>query len=237
MQRIFLEDKEMYNKIVLRLDGNYSIIEKILDIDFTEYKTLDLDCVDALQQRLKYCSINSKDAYEAYKYLKDGLTDVKADNVAWLLKQSNLYEFNFEDAIDCLDKPYLSATSVNSKDQFSLLSEMCRSDGERSVSYTHLDVYKRQSNGRVATYGRPPIKIKEGYVMFDEKRLAPWDGIGRSAVSYTHLDVYKRQIIDAKNSGDAVVYSSLIGNSIKRYGNTRDIDLSVLVEMCIRDRL
>lgn len=32
----------------------------------------------------------------------------------------------------------------------------------------------------MATYGRPPIKIKEGYVMFDEKRLAPWDGIGRS---------------------------------------------------------
>ena len=138
MQRIFLEDKETYDKIVLRLDGNYSIIEKILDIDFTEYKTLDLDCVDALQQRLRYCRINSKDAYEAYKYLKDGLTDVKADNVAWLLKQSNLYEFNFEDAIDCSDKPYLSATSVNSKDQFSLLSEMCRSDGERLSSLAAL---------------------------------------------------------------------------------------------------
>lgn len=39
-----------------------------------------------------------------------------------------------------------------------------------------------------------------------------------------------QDIIDAKNSGDAVVYSSLIGNSIKRYGNTRDIDLSVLVD-------
>ena len=128
MQRIFLEDKEMYDKIVLRLDGNYSIIEKILDIDFTEYKTLDLDCVDALQQRLRYCRINSKDAYEAYKYLKDGLTDVKADNVVWLLKQSNLYESNFEDVIDCLDKPYLSATSVNDKDQFSSLLKMCRSD-------------------------------------------------------------------------------------------------------------
>lgn len=133
LQRIFLEDKEIYNKIVSQLDGNYSIIEKILDVDFTEYKTLDIACVGALQQRLRYCRLSSKDAYGAYSYLKSELTDTKADNVAWLLRQSNLYEFNFEDAIDCLDKPYLAATSINSKDQLSSLLELCRSD-EGSLS-------------------------------------------------------------------------------------------------------
>ena len=59
----------------------------------------------------------------------------------------------------------------------------------RPVSYTHLDVYKRQAlEGRLA--GSPgmakAVDIVKGY--FKEWKLIP-----RGAVSYTHLDVYKRQ--------------------------------------------
>ena len=51
------------------------------------------------------------------------------------------------------------------------------------VSYTHLDVYKRQAP---ALGGRPaePLAGAEG---------AAFGGTERRAVSYTHLDVYKRQ--------------------------------------------
>ena len=49
------------------------------------------------------------------------------------------------------------------------------------VSYTHLDVYKRQRSRRAST-ARPAASC------------APTSGTSRSsAVSYTHLDVYKRQ--------------------------------------------
>ena len=56
-----------------------------------------------------------------------------------------------------------------------------------SVSYTHLDVYKRQVPSISVNCRRinlvdgvgPTIQIAEGY----------------TAVSYTHLDVYKRQSV------------------------------------------
>ena len=56
--------------------------------------------------------------------------------------------------------------------------------GEISVSYTHLDVYKRQGNNiAIVVYG-----------FFMGDLLMNWiNSFGFQSVSYTHLDVYKRQ--------------------------------------------
>ena len=61
-----------------------------------------------------------------------------------------------------------------------------------SVSYTHLDVYKRQSLLIVAPpeFIMIPIKVLKSIFRFREKST-----LGLS-VSYTHLDVYKRQPSD-----------------------------------------
>ena len=48
------------------------------------------------------------------------------------------------------------------------------------VSYTHLDVYKRQDTYRVLT------AVDSALMVIDVAK-------GVEAVSYTHLDVYKRQ--------------------------------------------
>ena len=64
-----------------------------------------------------------------------------------------------------------------------------------SVSYTHLDVYKRQEVGR-------PGKVPLWVVALLPPRQEPMQGDrveqgleGVMAVSYTHLDVYKRQFL------------------------------------------
>ena len=63
--------------------------------------------------------------------------------------------------------------------------------GIRAVSYTHLDVYKRQGEQRGkrgvdgTAHGLPDALLSD-----DLKRLL---ARGAQAVSYTHLDVYKRQ--------------------------------------------
>ena len=56
-----------------------------------------------------------------------------------------------------------------------------RAHGVLPVSYTHLDVYKRQVLGNAQL---------DGGVATLEVRAH-----GRHAVSYTHLDVYKRQLL------------------------------------------
>ena len=63
-----------------------------------------------------------------------------------------------------------------------------------AVSYTHLDVYKRQgmSSDRVS------------YLDISDGKL-------ERAVSYTHLDVYKRQLLDfASLSSRANVFRSMV---------------------------
>ena len=85
------------------------------------------------------------------------------------------------------------------------------------VSYTHLDVYKRQptgcgkttflntltclippTSGEILIDGEPadPKKHNLSFV-FQEPSAMPWltveDNIAFGTVSYTHLDVYKRQ--------------------------------------------
>ena len=60
-------------------------------------------------------------------------------------------------------------------------------DRPDSVSYTHLDVYKRQA------YNKKESKLAE-----EEKRepelMPPISSHTLRPVSYTHLDVYKRQM-------------------------------------------
>ena len=57
-----------------------------------------------------------------------------------------------------------------------------------AVSYTHLDVYKRQvMNSRVMLY------IGEETITFVQADLCGVQFVSQQAVSYTHLDVYKRQ--------------------------------------------
>ena len=64
-----------------------------------------------------------------------------------------------------------------------------------AVSYTHLDVYKRQS------------KVFEFYTedYADTMSLAVFlislaVSVYFAAVSYTHLDVYKRQVVETENN-------------------------------------
>ena len=71
------------------------------------------------------------------------------------------------------------------------------------VSYTHLDVYKRQgvsgtsSDSGVVSYGGQTLSKAEqdGIILYStdgyENKTA--DTLTAEAVSYTHLDVYKRQ--------------------------------------------
>ena len=69
-----------------------------------------------------------------------------------------------------------------------------REKGVKAVSYTHLDVYKRQtceSAGRLEIRYRNPRKNTV-------KVLLLMDSGGSMAVSYTHLDVYKRQVYAAE---------------------------------------
>ena len=71
-----------------------------------------------------------------------------------------------------------------------------------TVSYTHLDVYKRQVNGGVPrggdNGGNLERRLMEGHKQGREQ-AADIDGDtqdGYGPVSYTHLDVYKRQVLD-----------------------------------------
>ena len=72
-----------------------------------------------------------------------------------------------------------------------------------SVSYTHLDVYKRQSRDHVFANAQTgnmvllAINIKEGSWLKVFLYLMP------IPVSYTHLDVYKRQDFACTDFGTA----------------------------------
>ena len=73
----------------------------------------------------------------------------------------------------------------------------------RSVSYTHLDVYKRQMYwSRDLHLLRVPLEVPPQYTLvgtlppFTDQPCRSYGGWsdGYDAVSYTHLDVSKRQI-------------------------------------------
>ena len=59
-------------------------------------------------------------------------------------------------------------------------------EGSGPVSYTHLDVYKRQEYGRERDFKSAFLEhLLAVLVIYPEAHVA---------VSYTHLDVYKRQV-------------------------------------------
>ena len=58
-----------------------------------------------------------------------------------------------------------------------------------SVSYTHLDVYKRQGVQHAGIHQHIRFLMEE----FFEKLPVFFNLFGKFPVSYTHLDVYKRQ--------------------------------------------
>ena len=76
-----------------------------------------------------------------------------------------------------------------------------------TVSYTHLDVYKRQIR-QIYILNLAELCEKEGIDfedLFDSIVIGPTSKQTIRAVSYTHLDVYKRQIqqqaAEASSSG------------------------------------
>ena len=83
--------------------------------------------------------------------------------------------------------------------------------GFRAVSYTHLDVYKRQPYRFRKTIRFKKIKTKNhgncfknfNHTCRHRTSLHPLYG---NAVSYTHLDVYKRQLQDKVNNDGFVDY-------------------------------
>ena len=71
-----------------------------------------------------------------------------------------------------------------------------------SVSYTHLDVYKRQEQ-QLAVSAVPPDLLEEsGLVKTEDAEVSAQEdelcGYPLAPVSYTHLDVYKRQLLHQK---------------------------------------
>ena len=76
--------------------------------------------------------------------------------------------------------PFTVVGVVTEKDSYDLVINSM-DDYYMSVSYTHLDVYKRQSMSRQHRSVFPP-------------RTIPALAHPPVAVSYTHLDVYKRQV-------------------------------------------
>ena len=70
----------------------------------------------------------------------------------------------------------------------------------QAVSYTHLDVYKRQEYPCYLPIADTSLLTSEGKITFTAKAtfgdaVLPIDNmtVYFDAVSYTHLDVYKRQ--------------------------------------------
>ena len=81
------------------------------------------------------------------------------------------------------------------------------------VSYTHLDVYKRQGEKKY-TYRLSSCTCLAGDVIGDYS----------FAVSYTHLDVYKRQVGRLSSVKDLNKYSKASGSTFERCCVNADTD-------------
>ena len=86
------------------------------------------------------------------------------------------------------------------------------------VSYTHLDVYKRQEDG-TKLIGRFPLGVGLGFQPSTSNRFASTAALTDisensilQAVSYTHLDVYKRQpVVSLRSDGQGTLRARQIG--------------------------
>ena len=67
---------------------------------------------------------------------------------------------------------------------------LCDVLNREAVSYTHLDVYKRQALYSVMSVAEQSVIALWHALLDDEDE---WEKNGGWSVSYTHLDVYKRQ--------------------------------------------
>ena len=64
----------------------------------------------------------------------------------------------------------------------------------RSVSYTHLDVYKRQKKAQISKIENNATDARFATILKVFRALDAKINFNIESVSYTHLDVYKRQI-------------------------------------------
>ena len=103
------------------------------------------------------------------------------------------------------DREILAKKLGISPQQLSYVTQSGAGEGLLSVSYTHLDVYKRQSEYTEAAGHKPsdwiidtPATIEHG----GSKHIEC------TAVSYTHLDVYKRQPVDMPLNSKSYAFSS-----------------------------
>ena len=85
---------------------------------------------------------------------------------------------------------------LRTKEQNAVCGDETRSAEGRAVSYTHLDVYKRQElycTGSLNLFNHPTnVNLNSRVVCFVLKGMG--ENLRKIAtVSYTHLDVYKRQ--------------------------------------------
>ena len=109
-----------------------------------------------------------------------------------------------------------------------------------AVSYTHLDVYKRQSYR---------LSVKEvflgsagGLVFVWGTAWVTYRSYYAAAVSYTHLDVYKRQVVELENYD----WKDSVWEEEKKKQDTTEKPMWIYEvhlgswkkdEMCIRDRI
>ena len=101
----------------------------------------------------------------------------------------------------------------------------------KSVSYTHLDVYKRQLLQPLTVRKKSDGRYE---LIAGERRLRACILAGINAVSYTHLDVYKRQTTAKAASTKSVIsalegiHLSLTGNQLTVTGYDLELGLSLI---------
>ena len=151
---------------------------------------------DAVKEAVVEPAVASTVAEPTLNAAKDRITDqaIRADQATYTATQARIRALN-ETGIPVAD--------------YNLSKAQCWLD---AVSYTHLDVYKRQgyTNGKGEAGARAKIQLSEMFGVFGEairsedralageavrtgEKLGVTAKVTDKPVSYTHLDVYKRQ--------------------------------------------
>ena len=126
------------------------------------------------------------------KFLFFGLTALIA--IAFSCKKSETSQYASREDLtkDSIylyaQQTYLWNSGMPSYDAFNPRKYSSKEAVISAVSYTHLDVYKRQTQFR--TQSQCPSGCT---AVVSQVRRPPGCGVASGAVSYTHLDVYKRQ--------------------------------------------